>query len=113
VVGPGSKKVYDALSEKSPRCAVGPHHDGLRDLFLAAHRVDGDRVAFEVEQFQELRNGGNFVGFLVNRELPEEEPRLGGPGTDQVQGVGAGRTVVRAAQRFAIDGHVVAAQALP
>jgi len=59
-----------------------------------------------------LRNGGNFIGFLIDRELSEEEPRFGGPGTDQVQGVRAGLAVVRAAQRLAVDGHLCAAQFL-
>ena len=61
--------------------------DGLGDLFLAAHRIDGDGVPFEIEEFQKLRNGGDFIGFLVHRELREEQPGFGGPRTDQVQSV--------------------------
>ena len=88
-------------------------HDGLGDLLLAAHRIDGHGVAFEVEQFQQLRDGRDLVGLLVHRELAEEEPRFGGPGTDQVQGVGTRRAVVRAAQRLAVDGHLLADQLVP
>lgn len=40
--------------------------DFLRDLFLAAHGVEGDGGAFDIELAQELGHGGDFVGLAVD-----------------------------------------------
>ncbi len=75
-----------------------------RDLFLTAHRVDGDRGATQIEQFQQQRNGRDFVGFAIYGDLPQRQPGVAGPGRNQMQRILTGRLLVRAAQRFAVAG---------
>ena len=40
----------------------------------------------EVEQFQQQRDGGDLVRLGVDGDLAEDQPGVGGPGADQVQG---------------------------
>jgi hypothetical protein len=62
--------------------------DLLDDVFLAAHRIDRDERAGQVDLLQELRDGGD----------------LAGPGADDVQRAEALRPVVRPATGLAVDG---------
>jgi len=43
--------------------------DLLRDLRLTTHRIQRDNTPLQFQQFQKLRNGGNFIGFRVRFQL--------------------------------------------
>ncbi|MNP66398.1 hypothetical protein D3C76_1621080 [compost metagenome] len=60
--------------------------DGLGDLGLAPHGIDGHQTAFDVEQRQQLGNGGDFIGLGVGFYLSEHQLIGGGIGTDHVNG---------------------------
>ncbi len=45
----------------------------LGDGFLAAYSVNGDQSTGKSQTSEESRNGGNLVGFAVNRYLPYNE----------------------------------------
>jgi hypothetical protein len=77
--------------------------DGLGDLGLAPHRIDGYQAAFDVEQRQQLGNSGNFIGLGVGFYLSEHQLIGGGIGTDHVNGRRSILTVIGTAQGFAID----------
>jgi len=78
--------------------------DRLDDLLLAAHRVDRDRRAGQLDLPQELRDGRDLIALGVGGDLPQRDPLLGGPGADDVQGAEALRPVVRPATGLAVDG---------
>ena len=84
----------------------------LGDLLLCSHGVDGDNRAFDGQLFQKLGDCGDFVAFLVDLHLPQNQVVGRGPGIDQVNGLVFGRT----AQGLAVDGDeftaVVPAQTL-
>src|SRR4051794_6073348 len=63
--------------------ALGP--DPLGDLLLAAHRVQGNDTAFELEGIEQLGDGSDLVRLAVDRALAEHQPLLARPGADQVQ----------------------------
>ena len=63
--------------------------DLLDDLLLAAHRVDRDQRAGQVDLLQELRDGRDLVGLGVGGDLAQRDPLLAGPGADDVQGAEA------------------------
>ncbi len=84
--------------------------DGLSNVLLTAHGIDGDDIAFEVEQFDQQRQRGDLIGLPAHRYLAQKQACFAGPGTDQMQRVGALVAIVRATQRLAIQGHVRAAQ---
>ena len=49
--------------------------DRLRDVALAAHRVDGhDRPLLDRQHAQQLGNGDDLVGFFPDLDLTENEP---------------------------------------
>jgi hypothetical protein len=78
--------------------------DRLDDLFLAAHRIDRDQRTLQVDLLQELRDGGDLVGFGVGGNLAQGNPLLRGPGADDVQRPEVLGPVVRAAIGLAVDG---------
>ena len=78
--------------------------DLLDDLLLAAHRVDRDERAGQVDLLQELRDGRDLVGLGVGGDLAQRDPLLAGPGADDVQGAEALGPVVRPATGLAVDG---------
>ena len=49
--------------------------DGLGDLGLAPHGVDGHRRAAQVEQTEQFRNCGNLVRHAVGLALPDHQTR--------------------------------------
>ena len=54
-------------------------------LDLRVHGVQRDDGDFQFEQRQQHRYGGDFVRLLIHRQLPQDEPRVGGEGRDRVQ----------------------------
>src|SRR3954464_9842808 len=83
---------------------VAPTSDDLLDdLLLAAHGVDRDERAVQVDLLQELRDGGDLIGLGVGGHLSQCDPLLAGPGADDVQGAEVLGPVVRAATGLAVD----------
>ena len=76
-----------------------PHHR------FASVPVDGDDGPFDVDQLQQLGNGGDLVGLLRARLLTQHEPVRRGPGSHQMQRMPPGPVVPRAAQRLAVNRH--------
>src|SRR5437879_3743230 len=74
------------------------------DFLLTAHGVDGDDGSLQVQDFEKLRDGGNLVGFAIDRLLAQQQMVLTRPGADQMQRALAGSGVERASQGLAIDG---------
>jgi len=69
---------------------IGAVRDDLvGDVDLTAHGVDGDERAREPIGFGELveqfGNGGDFVGFLGNRELRQGQPGVRGVSAERMQ----------------------------
>jgi len=60
-------------------------HDGRGDLLLAAQGVDGDDLLAQVEQLQQLRDSRDLIGLGLDRDLPQGQAGLAGPGADDVQ----------------------------
>src|SRR5262249_36893055 len=85
-------------------------HDLLGDLFLATHGVNGHQSAVEVQQLQQLGNGRDFVGLLVQRDLPQGQLGLAGPSADDMQRPQPGTG--RATQGLTVDGNVTDANQL-
>ena len=79
--------------------------NSLGDLFLTPHRINRDYRSCEVQQVEELGNGDNFVGFLLDFPLPSHQPVGTRPGTHHMDGSRGGRLIERMAERFAIDRH--------
>ena len=74
------------------------------NVFLAANGVYGDDAPAQVQQTQELRDGRDFVALSVDLALSQQQPHVGRPGADHVQGFG-GIALAAAAHAFAINGH--------
>ncbi len=48
------------------------------------HRVAGDDMACHVEFFQQLLDGGDFVGLLVDLEMRKDQRSIGGQGAENL-----------------------------
>ena len=68
----------------------------LGDLCLSSHRIDRHQGTLQVEVLQQQRNGGDLVGFLLARLLPQHDPLSGGPGGNHMQGLAPPGVVVAA-----------------
>ena len=74
------------------------------DGFLAAHGIDGDDAALQMQQPQQLGNGRDLIALAINLALAQQEPHVGGPGADQMQRPGC-IALAAAAHALAVDGH--------
>jgi hypothetical protein len=74
------------------------------DRLLATGRVDRHHGVFEVENPQQLRDGRDFVRFLIGRDLSQRDAAVRRPGAHQVERSQAVLLVVRAPERLAVDG---------
>lgn len=81
-------------------------HNLSGDGTLGAHRVDGDHGTLEIEHFQELGDGGDFMGFLADEDLGEGDPRFTGPRADGVEMTAF--SAAGSAEGFAVDGNLAA-----
>ena len=81
--------------------------NGLGDVGLAAHGVDGDQRAGQFQALEQRRNGSDFVGFFRAGLLPQHEPLAARPGRDQMQRILALASVVGAPRSLAVDGDDV------
>ena len=59
--------------------------DLLGNLGLAAHGVNGDDAPAQLQQRQQLEDGGDFVGMGLGAGLAQHQVILGGLGAHQVQ----------------------------
>lgn len=91
---------------------VGPlPHDLLGDLSLAAHGVQGDDAALQIQDLQQFWDGGDLVALAIHGPLAQHQPVGRGEGAHQVQGglsLGHG-----GAKRLALQGDNVARDFLP
>ncbi len=78
----------------------------LGDILLTAHRVDGHGGVLQVEQVEQLRDSGDFIGLLIYFDLAEGGVMLIDPRGDHVNGVLLGGPVETPAQRLAVNGDV-------
>ena len=72
---------------------------------MAAQGIDRHQRALDLQQIQERGDGRDFVGFGVHGHLTQGEALGRRPGADEVQRAEFGRP--GAAQRLAVDGHVL------
>ena len=79
--------------------------DLLGNLGLAAHGVNGDDAPAQLQQRQQLGDGGDFVGMGLGAGLAQHQVILGGPGAHQVQRGPALPPVMASPQGLAVDGH--------
>lgn len=79
--------------------------DGLGNVPLASHGIDRDDASLHVEQFQQLRNGGDLVAFFRGGRLPKTQAALRGKGGNHMQGRAFVHLVDRSTNRLAIDGN--------
>jgi len=89
----------------SENAVTTPRHNFLDDVFLTAHRVDGDDGIGQVDLLEQLGNGCDFVGFGVGGDLSQRDALFAGPSTDDVEWPQILAGIVRAAASFAVDGH--------
>ncbi len=59
---------------------TAPVNDVTKDLFLAAHRVDGHQGICQLDLTQKLGNRCDFVGLLLGGYLTQRDSFLAGPG---------------------------------
>lgn len=58
--------------------------NGLGDVGLRAHCVNGHDAVFKRERVQQCRNGGFLIGFFGGRCLAHHQPGASGKGADQM-----------------------------
>jgi len=83
---------------------AAPVEDGLGDLGLTAHGVDGDECAAECQAFEQKRNGGDLVGLGLAGLLSEYQALAAGPGRDHVERASVLAVIMRSPRGLAIDG---------
>ena len=79
-------------------------HDLSGDRALAIERVRRDNRAFQRQQLQKFRNGGDLIGFAIDGELAQHKPLIGRPCADEMERRFLGGTVEGASQRLAVYG---------
>src|SRR5450631_4288225 len=83
-------------------------HDRFGDVDLAAHGIDGDQRPFQLvglgEVIEQIRDGGDFVGFLRYAQLRERQPRRGRVGAERVQGFEPPAPIMGPSGGLAVDG---------
>jgi hypothetical protein len=86
--------------------ALGP--DPLGDALPAAHRVERDDAAVEVQGVEQPRDRGDLVRLAVDRAPAERQPPLARPGADQVERAAFVATAAGAPHGLAVDRHHLA-----
>jgi hypothetical protein len=74
-------------------------------FFLAMHGVTGDDKAGHVEFFQQLLNGGDFIGFVVDLDMRQYQRCIDGERAEHLFGLGIFEVVKATSERLAIEGH--------
>ena len=86
--------------------------DGLGNLFLATHGINGHDTAREVQRAQQLGNGRYFVALGSDLALAEHQPIFARPSADHVDGFTTLGAVMTAPQGLPVDGHDLGGKAL-
>lgn len=104
-------KVGFDILQQTPLIAFQAQHvvaalanDLFGDFLLTTHGIDGDDGAGNIQALQELGNGGDFVGFVVDFHLPQHQAIVLGPRAHQVDGGFFRRMIHAAAQTLTVDG---------
>ncbi len=90
---PGRKKAFDFGEEQrlvgfdGERIIAAALADRRRHVLAAMQGVGGDDAVFKIEQRQSVENALNFIAARRDA-LGDDEPRLGRPDIDQMQGTG-------------------------
>ena len=82
-------------------------HDGLGDLGLGSHGVDGDQRSLQFQALQKRGDGEDFVGLFLDRLLAQHQALTRGPGDDHVQRRAALGAGMGAPRGLAVDGDDV------
>jgi len=77
--------------------------NGSGDGGLRSHGVDGDQGAGQLQALQQQRDGGDLVGLLRHRFLPQHEPLRRRPGRDRMQRAAALGPGMAAPRGLAVD----------
>ena len=77
--------------------------DRRGDAALAAHGVDGDQGAGQLQPLQQQRYGDDFIAFDGGGLLPQHQSLAAGPGRDDMQRVGV--HAMGTARGLAVDRH--------
>ena len=108
---PFKKERFEGGAERALVAFHGQHvvaaavDDFLGDFFLASHGVDRDDGSAQFQHFQQLGNRRDFVRLGINRNLPQRQTLLSGPGANQMQRMLAMLRAARSSQGFSVDGH--------
>lgn len=73
------------------------------NVMLAAHGVDADQQALDVQGVEQFRDGRHLIALARDALLPQHQSKLGRKGANHVHRGAA--TIGRATQALAIDGH--------
>lgn len=80
--------------------------DGLGDVGVGAHGIEGDDLTGQRKDFDEMGNGGDFVAFIRYIFLSKSESALCSPGTHDVARFSI--ETVATSQSLAVDGDDLA-----
>ena len=86
--------------------------DGLGNLPLATHGINGHDSARQIQGAQQLGNGRNFVPLGSDLALAENPPVFARPSTDHVDGFATLGAVMAAAQSLAVNGDNLGGKSL-
>lgn len=78
--------------------------DGGRRRGLTVQGFQRHDRAGDIQQRQQGRDGRNLIGMVIDRDLAEDQPGLGRPGADQINGRPLRPMVMRATRDLVIDG---------
>ncbi len=81
--------------------------DPFGDIGLGPDGVDGDERGGQLQSFDQQRNGDDFVGFLIDRLLRQNQAPTSGPGADHAQRLAALGARVGSSRGLAVDGDDV------
>ena len=84
---------------------------GLADGYIRpAHRIYRHDASRYVQQLEQFRNRRNFIGFIIDFTLTQQQPILTSPGTDQMNRVLADGAIPTAPRGLTINGNHLAAR---
>ncbi len=73
---------------------------------LSSHGVDRDDGTIEIHKSQHFRNGCDFIGLCLGRDLRQRQSKIRQPGTDQVHRPETFGSIVTALHCLAINRHM-------
>jgi hypothetical protein len=70
--------------------------------------IGGDHPALEVEHAHQVKQGVDLIGSLLHGTLAQHQPRVAGPGADEVQRCGAASLIEGPPGGLAVQGNKAA-----